>query len=117
MVIIIALVIILAIIFLPKLIETISGASQDTRSPEQIEEDKIASDQRDDKGALCNTFDFIFGEGKCAERFPPDTPDEIEIKVTEINADDKVEVLDTLPVTETEVNTITNTVSRPTRFS
>jgi len=115
LVIIIALVIVLAIIFLPRLIESVSGATEDNRSPEQIKEDKIASDQLDDKGALGNTFDFFFGEGTFEERFRNDTPDEAEIKVTEINATDKVQVTETLPVTDTQVEKIENTDSKKNR--
>ena len=65
---------ILALIFLlPKLIEAFPKSQDKTQ--EQLTQEKEEEIKRGEKGAGCNTVDFIFGEGTCEDVFGSEDPD------------------------------------------
>lgn len=59
--------IILMLAILPQLLQTLRLFKSDTKSDDQIKEDKLDEEARQEKGATCNSIDFLFGEGTCAE--------------------------------------------------
>ena len=72
--------IILLLAFLPRIIEAL-GFLQNTadKTQEQIQEEKEQEIKREEKGALANTVDFIFGEGTAADLAFDKPPDEDQI--------------------------------------
>ena len=55
--------IILLLAFLPRIIEALGALQSEDKTQEQITEEKETEIKRQEKGALANTVDFIFGEG------------------------------------------------------
>lgn len=49
--------------FLPLILQSVNAFKTQTKSDDEIKEEKLAEQKRQDKGAIDNSIDFLFGEG------------------------------------------------------
>ena len=75
--------VLLLLAFLPRIAEAFGKSADKTQ--EEIVEEKEAEQKREEKGAACNTIDFIFGEGTCKDLGNFEKETEQEKIITNLN--------------------------------